>query len=213
MKRIWLGILVLLSLNLHANTAIQSSNFAPKRFAMIIFNGMGAPFDKNFKEETEIPAELISGGVERLFNTAHSGGKAGFKEMLEIFDCENGIQKNEGLGLIVLGYSWGARRNYEFSKYYERNCGRKADRGYMIDGIQKIVSQFKKAPIATACRNYYKTIKPVRGMAVKNCENFDYTDTACKNRDGSYMSGWQCHQATLQAGFQAAISDIEQNAL
>ncbi|MFZ8932304.1 MAG: hypothetical protein ACO20H_10390 [Bacteriovoracaceae bacterium] len=213
MKSLILSLLLALSFSVHSKVESPSRTLSPERYVMIIFHGMGAPQDKTFQEAKDIPDLLRDGGVERLFNTAHKGGKANFKKMLELFNCQNGIQKNEDLGLIVLGYSWGARRNYEFSKFYEKNCGRKADRGYMIDGIQKLVSQFKKGPIATHCKNYYKTIKPVRGTAVENCENFDYTDKACKNRDGTYMSGWNCHQATLQSGFESALNDISKNGL
>lgn len=92
-------------------------------------------------------------------------------------------------------------------------CGRKLERAYMLDGIQKIAGQFKETPIANICKNYYKTNTPIRGRALENCENHDFTTRACTNRDGSISTGMQCHQQTLKAGYMASLADIAQNAL
>ena len=165
-------------------------------------------YSSNDIDEIEnVPETLKAAGVVRAFNAAHGINKRKFKNFFKNFNCKNGVQQKD-LGLIIIGYSWGAERSYDLSKAYLKKCGRKADRAYMIDGIKKIITQFTKTPVAVVCKNYYKTISPIRGRALKGCENFDKTEI-CKLEDGSTLAGMECHQAVLKAGYKLAIKDIQ----
>lgn len=168
---------------------------------------MGSPYKKDFELQEKVDDNLTKAGVEKLYNAGHVTTPKNFDTILSHFNCKNGVQGNEDLGLIVLGYSWGARGSYELTKAYENACGRKADRAYMLDGIQKMFSQFAHAPIAQVCKNYYKTNTPIRGRALDGCENHDKTDV-CKDEEGNVVTGMPCHSMVLQAGFKIVMEDI-----
>jgi hypothetical protein len=183
------------------------SELRPEKYLMVTVHGMGGYSSKNIDEIENVPEFLKAAGIERAFNAAHGISKGKFKNFFKNFNCKNGVQQKD-IGLIIIGYSWGAARSYDLSKAYFKKCGRKADRSYMIDGIKKIVTQYKKTPIATVCKNYYKTISPIRGRALKGCENFDKTEV-CRQENGTTLAGMQCHQAVLKVGYKLALEDIK----
>jgi hypothetical protein len=155
-----------------------------------------------------VPSDLKGIGVVKIYEIGHSVDKKIFSQVLKDFNCKNKIQNQKDLKIIIWGYSWGARNTYEFSKMFQKTCGRKADIGYLVDGIQKPISQFRRAPIAKYCKNYYKTIYPLRGRPVDDCQNIDLTDT-CKLPDGGHLKGFQCHQAVLHEGNGMVMEDLK----
>jgi hypothetical protein len=187
---------------------LSFSSYSAEKYIMVVFHGLGGFEADSMKEEANIPANLSGVGITKFYNAGHGVSDQKFTELLKNFNCRSGAAMNKDLGLIIVGYSWGARKSYEFSKTYEKKCGIKADRAYMIDGIQKLVSQFKNAPIAKICKNYYKTISPIRGRALDNCENTNLTEV-CKIEGGQYLEGMPCHQAVLKEGFKMVMQDIQ----
>ena len=181
---------------------ISFSTFASGRYVMVVFHGLGGYESDRLEESTGVPTILTNAGVEKMYNAGHGVNKRKWQVVLENFDCRNGEQMEEDLGLIILGYSWGARKSYEFSKAYFKKCGRKADRAYMIDGIQKLITSFRKTPVAQVCKNYFKKKGVISGMALKNCENTNLTDI-CVN-----TNGMQCHQVVLKEGYNLTMDDI-----
>lgn len=180
------------------------STFAsPDRYTLVIFHGLGGYEAKNLDEAQNIPENLSAIGVEKMYNAGHGVNKRKFKKVLENFECKNGQQMKDDMGLIIIGYSWGARKSYEFSKNYFKKCGQKADRAYMIDGIQKLITSFRHAPVAKYCKNFFKNKGIIGGMALKDCENFDKTEI-CER-----TSGMQCHQQVLKEGFRLTMEDLE----
>jgi len=185
---------------------VSFSSFSAEKYIMVIFHGLGG-FNSGSMEQAEtVSSELRNVGVEKVYNGGHGVSKRKFSQVLDNFDCRNGNLLREDLGLIIIGYSWGARKSYDFSKTYLKKCGRKADRGYMLDGVQKLITQFRHAPVAQVCKNYYKTISPIRGRSLKNCENFDLTDIC---RDSGTTDGMRCHQMVLQKGMQLSMQDLQ----
>lgn len=183
------------------------SKLRPQKYIMITIHGLGGYSSKNINEIPNVPETLKAAGIVKAFNAAHGISKSKFKKFFKNFNCKNGVQEKD-VGLIIIGYSWGAEISYKLSKAYLKKCGRKADRAYMIDGVKKLITQYNKTPIATVCKNYYKTISPIRGRALKGCENFDKTEI-CKLENGSTLAGMQCHQVVLKAGYKLAINDIQ----
>ncbi|TDJ04546.1 MAG: hypothetical protein E2O68_08055 [Deltaproteobacteria bacterium] len=181
---------------------ISFSTLASDRFVMITFHGLGGFESDRLEESRNISEELSNVGVERMYNGGHGVNKRKWQKVLDNFDCRNGQQMNEDLGLIIIGYSWGARKSYEFSKAYHKKCGQKAERAYMIDGIQKLITSFRHAPVAKVCKNYYKRKGIISGKALKGCENSELTEI-CVN-----TSGMQCHQVVLREGFRLVMDDI-----
>jgi hypothetical protein len=202
MSKILISVLALLvSFSSYSDTHIS------KKYVLVVFHGMGSGND--FKEEDTFSEDLKTAGVVKMYNAGHDVSNRDLKEILKNFECRDGKQNKPDLGLIIMGYSWGARVNYEFSKDYLKKCGQKVDRAYMIDGIQKIASQFKHAPVANVCINYYKTTEPIRGRALEGCENHDLTEV-CKQEDGDFGDGMECHGKVLNAGMELALKDIAQ---
>ncbi len=198
------SFLILLSL------FISTPSFAvrPHNYILAVFHGLGS--GKTFNEEQNLPQRVSSAGVVKMYNSGHDVSDRNLKEILKNFDCANGKQKNKDLGLVIIGYSWGARASYEFSKDYLEKCGQKAERAYMLDGVQKLISQFKHAPVAKVCNNYFKTLSPIRGRALEGCENHDMTDL-CKNSDGSYGDSWECHGKVINRAMELVYEDMDQS--
>ncbi|MFI5391012.1 MAG: hypothetical protein ACHQYQ_06590 [Bacteriovoracales bacterium] len=144
----------------------------------------------------------------KVYEIGHSVDKKIFSQILKDFNCKNKIQNQKDLKIIIWGYSWGARNTYEFSKMFQNTCGRKADIGYLVDGVQKPISQFRRAPIANYCKNYYKTIYPIRGRPVDDCQNIDLTKT-CIRADGSHLKGLECHQTVIFEGNEMVRDDLK----
>ncbi len=193
---------LLLSFSSYADT------YNSRKYIMVIFHGLGGYEANNLDMATKLPENLKMAGIEKMYNAGHGVSEKKFDVILNNFACKNGTRNQENLGMIIVGYSWGARKSYEFSKTYLKKCGQKADRAYMIDGVQKLVSQFKETPVAKVCKNFYKTISPIRGRDLKNCQNSDLTEL-CKQEGGAYSEGMPCHQTVLKAGFELVMEDIQ----
>jgi hypothetical protein len=189
---------------------ISFSALAADKYIFAVFHGYGYPENENVKTRTKISPELQKAKIIKVFDSAHNVRKKSYAEILASFECQGGIQKRKDLGLVILGYSWGAKKAYDFSKEYFEKCGRKADRAYMIDGVLKLVTRFPFAPIAQVCKNYYKTINPIKGRALKECENFDRTQI-CLYPDGSQKKGFDCHQAVILDSQKLATEDMVKN--
>lgn len=188
----------------------HSENTLSKRYILVTFHGLGS--GSTFNESENFPEELRNAGVIKMYNAGHDVRGRNLDVILQNFECKNGKQNQKDLGLIVIGYSWGARATYEFSKDYLEECGQKVERAYMLDGVQKIATQFRHTPVAKVCKNYYKTLSPIRGRALEGCENHDLTDL-CKLENGEYGDSWECHGKVIKAGMDLAYKDIGQNAL
>lgn len=200
MKKVFLVLLSLfISVPSFANTS--------KKYVLAIFHGLGS--GSTFQEEQNLPESIKMAGVEKMYNAGHDVSDRNLKEILKNFNCVNGKQNQEDLGLIIIGYSWGARATYEFSKDYLKKCGQKVERAYMFDGVQKIASQFKHTPVANVCVNYYKTLSPVRGRALEGCENHDLTDL-CKTSDGKNIDSMECHGLVIKKAMELAYEDMAQ---
>lgn len=195
-------------LSLLISFSSYSETHDSKKYVLVIFHGLGGYESGNLDEATNLPEGLGNAGIEKMYNAGHGVSEGKFKLVLDNFACKNGVQTEKNLGLIIIGYSWGAHKSYDFSQTYLKKCGRKADRAYMIDGIQKLVSQFKKAPVALVCKNFYKTVEPIRGRALDGCQNRDMTEV-CKQENGTFMEGMPCHQAVLKEGFNIVMKDIQ----
>ncbi len=182
--------------------------FSKNRYILTIFHGHGGVDPKRLTERKQVPQNFKEIGIEKVYDIGHSVSSKEQKKILENFNCINKVQQNSDLRLIIWGYSWGARNTFEFSKMYQENCGQKADFGYLVDGVQKPILKFNKAPISKVCKNYYKKINPIRGRSLDNCQNFDLTES-CKKSDGSFMEGFLCHQIILIKGNKLIEQDIE----
>lgn len=189
---------------------ISFSAFSAEKYIFAVFHGYGYPENETVKIRTNISPELQKAKIVKVYDSAHNVREKSYSEILDNFQCQGGIQKRKDLGLVILGYSWGAKKSYDLSKDYFEKCGRKADRAYMIDGVLKLVTRFPLAPIAQVCKNYYKTINPIHGKALKNCENFDLTKI-CVFPDGSQLKGMPCHQTVILEGQKLAIEDMLKN--
>lgn len=200
MKKVFL---VLISLFI----SVPSFADSPKKYVLAIFHGLGS--GHTFQEEQNLPESIRMAGVEKMYNAGHDVSDRDMKEILKNFNCVNGKQNQKNLGLIIIGYSWGARASYEFSKDYLKKCGQKVERAYMLDGVQKIATQFKHAPVAKVCVNYYKTLSPIRGRALEGCENHDLTDL-CKEPNGEYGDSWKCHGTVINKAMEMAYEDMAQ---
>lgn len=182
---------------------ISFSSFAsPDRYILVTFHGLGGLESGALEEALYITSNISDAGVERMYNAGHGVSKRKFKMVLDNFDCRDGKQMRADMGLIIIGYSWGARKSYDFSKAYFKKCGRKADRAYMIDGIQKLITSFRHRPVAQVCKNYYKRKGIISGKALEGCENFNKTEVCEKT------SGMECHQKVLSEGLNLAMEDI-----
>ena len=199
-------ILIFLFSLLISFSSNSETNFS-KKYILITFHGLGGYESENLDEATNISESLKAAGVVKMFNAGHGVSKRKFDLVLDNFGCQNGKQNQKDLGLIIIGYSWGARKSYEFSKTYLKKCGQKAERAYMIDGIQKLVTQFKHTPEAKMCKNFYKTISPIRGTSLKDCQNTDLTEI-CKTEGGGYLEGMPCHQLVISEAYKLVMNDI-----
>lgn len=189
---------------------LSFSSFSAEKYILVLFHGYGGPENVDIKERSKIPDYLSSSKVVKFYDGSHNVSEKKFFQVLDNFQCQNGSQNRKDLGLVIIGYSWGAKRAYDFSKEYLEKCGRKADRAYMIDGVLKLITKFPFPPIATVCKNWYKTINPIRGRPFKNCENFDKTEL-CTHLGGEYDKGFKCHQFIITTGTEWALKDIAQN--
>lgn len=205
MSKILISVLALL-----ASFSSYSDTHNSKKYILAVFHGMGS--GSTFKEEENFSQELKEAGVFKMYNAGHDARGRDLDVIMKNFDCKNGKQNQKNLGLIIIGYSWGARASYEFSRDYLKECGQKADRAYMLDGVQKIASQFKHAPLANVCVNYFKTLSPIRGRSLEGCENHDLTDL-CKLENGEYGDSWECHGKVINAAMKLAYKDIGQWAM
>lgn len=186
------------------------ATFSAEKYILVLFHGLGGPENVDIKERSKLPEDLAATKVIKIYDGSHNVSEKKFFQVLDNFACKNGTQTRKDLGLVIIGYSWGSKRAYDFSKEYQEKCGRKADRAYMIDGVLKLITKFPFPPIATVCKNWYKTISPIRGRPFKNCENFDKTEL-CTHMGGEYNKGFKCHQWIITLGTKWAIDDIAQN--
>jgi hypothetical protein len=179
-----------------------SSAFSAEKYVLIYFHGQDGFMSSDIRERKKLPDELFGLKINKVYDSSHNIRYREFKKILEIFGCNKGTKKANDLGLIIIGWSWGARRAYEFSKDYFENCGVKADFGYLVDGVQKPIIPFRHPPISNYCKNFYKTVFPVSGRSLENCNNVDLTKE-CKDLDGL-----KCHQAVIGKGLDMVIEDI-----
>ena len=139
----------------------------------------------------------------RSYQLVHYAKKIELQNIIDDFQCVNGQQTRKDLGLIVTINSWGAGRGFQLTEMYLKQCGRKADLVFMIDGVSKPIGRFGKTPHATKCVSYYQTKGVVRGMALVGCENFDLTNS-CDIRG---LGAVDCHIHVEWAG--AALARLQ----
>ncbi|MDD0854876.1 hypothetical protein HBN50_17370 [Halobacteriovorax sp. GB3] len=132
----------------------------------------------------------------------HYSKKKELLNALSLFDCKDGRQLNDDLGLIIIGNSWGASNTYKLSKLYKEECGRVARLVVMVDGVRKPIGSYKKRPFAKQCINYYQTTGFAHGRKLEDCENIDLT-SYCKKR------GKECHIEVEWLGTRDAKRFIE----
>ncbi|GAB4011951.1 MAG: hypothetical protein Fur0010_07190 [Bdellovibrio sp.] len=152
---------------------------------------------------------IHSKNVRQYFKLVHFSNKKELQEVVDQFDCREGVQPDKNLGLILMINSWGAGNGEKLAEMYFKQCGRKADVVYLIDGVAKPIGPFKRAPIAHKCFSFYQTKGVVHGEAINGCESTNYTEQCEHNNYGPI----QCHIAVEWWGAQRAEREILKNYL
>ena len=87
------------------------------------------------------------------YELAHFVKTKELRAILEEFDCRNG-KKNDDFGTLIVANSWGSGKAHKLAKMYHKACGEQVDSFYIIDGISKSISAFRKDIPAKQCFNY-----------------------------------------------------------
>ncbi|MCF8060424.1 MAG: hypothetical protein K9K67_14070 [Bacteriovoracaceae bacterium] len=200
------NLIILATLIFLLNTITEA-----KDYVLVGVSGFGTRKPENAWQPSGAHENLPQSG--RIFSRhelVHYAKTAELKDILEVFECRNGKQGNEDLGLIIMVNSWGSSKALTLAKMYQKDCGQKIDAFYMIDGVSKPIGPFKKEVPAKICRNYYQTKGLVRGTDQKNCENFNLTPRCDIS---GYEKGVDCHIYVEWRGSEMAADHMIKNFL
>lgn len=149
----------------------------PERFIVVGVSGYGTGEDGEGEPSGAHDNLPMSADIAGTYRLTHGAKNSQLDEVLANFNCSNGAQGTERLGLIIMANSWGAGKGNKLAKRYKEKCGREVELFVMVDGIAKpIPTAYGKRPPSRRCVNYYQTRSTLRGKSIEGCENHDLED-------------------------------------
>lgn len=189
---------------------VLSANAMAKDYIVLGISGFGTAREgKGQPSGVHDNLPIHGSNVRQYFKLVHKASTKELQEVIDQFDCRNGKQADPQLGFILMVNSWGAPKGYKISEMYQKQCGRKIDIAYSIDGVTKPIGPFKKAPIAQQCFSYYQSKGAIHGVALNGCTNVEYTDSCNRSSYGPI----QCHIAVEWWGSERAKNELLRGAL
>lgn len=189
---------------------VISFQLSAKEFIVVGISGFATKRDgKGQPSGVHDHLPIHSKFVRNYFKLVHFSKKSELQEVIDQFNCRDGKQTENNLGLILMINSWGAKNGERLAQMYFDQCSQKAEVAYIIDGVAKPIGAFGKAPIAKKCFSFYQTKGAVRGKAIEGCHSEDYTEKC--ERAG--LGPVQCHISVEWWGSQRAEREINNSLL
>jgi hypothetical protein len=188
-----------------------SSYTEAKDYVVVGISGFGTRRPENAWQPSGAHENLPDyGNIFARHELVHYAKKRELQEIIDYFNCKDGLKGRQDLGLLILVNSWGSGKAHKLAKMYNKQCGELVDSFYIVDGVSKPIGAFKREVPAKECRNYYQTKGLVRGTDIPGCENHDLT----KQCDiTGHSGGVECHIFVEWRGSKVARDHMLRNFL